>query len=596
MEYEITEQRQHYLDARGKTILTACPGSGKTTSIVYKLGRLKNGCRAQYGRFRGIACLSFTNKACSEIEYKYKAMFGISIAYPDVVSTIDSFITEKIVMPYWHMFNGLETKPMVVNDKEVLRRLYLVKSGTSVLNVCGFRGVHANLLHRFDPSEINIGVNCFYYKNSILDNQYNEYADAVVRYRMMKGFCNSQDVAWIANSILLNKKNLATAIAQRFPYIIVDEAQDTSELQFSIFNELINNGLENMEYVGDVYQSIYEWRQASPQNFERMISYSGWNVLNLTENRRSVQHIIDTYSRIRKVGDPPIVSHNVENKQIPVVVYKYDNTNISSVINNFRQICEQNELKNYHVLTRGNDFIRQYNGATNQVEFWKSNIPYLLIKSLQYKESGQYPKAIKYLLHVRAELTLDTYAFKEKKEHVRNGYDNIPTKAKMMELLMNLPSLDESFVNWTIQAQTVLKEKLELQDDVNFNAYKSKKGYTMGILRNEPIAKYYREDDADSLPFTIETIHSSKGASYGGVLLVLSSNSQGQNLSLNSFKNEVPLTEKQRLLYVACSRAEQFLAFAVPANTSNETVKQRLGVDDTQIKSIELEQNLFFLL
>ena len=34
MEYDVTHQRQAYLDARGYTILTACPGSGKTTSIV----------------------------------------------------------------------------------------------------------------------------------------------------------------------------------------------------------------------------------------------------------------------------------------------------------------------------------------------------------------------------------------------------------------------------------------------------------------------------------------------------------------------------------------------------------------------------------
>lgn len=37
MEYEVTEERKAYLDARGYTILSACPGSGKTTSIVKKL-------------------------------------------------------------------------------------------------------------------------------------------------------------------------------------------------------------------------------------------------------------------------------------------------------------------------------------------------------------------------------------------------------------------------------------------------------------------------------------------------------------------------------------------------------------------------------
>ena len=37
MEYRITDERRDYLEARGFTILTACPGSGKTTSITYKM-------------------------------------------------------------------------------------------------------------------------------------------------------------------------------------------------------------------------------------------------------------------------------------------------------------------------------------------------------------------------------------------------------------------------------------------------------------------------------------------------------------------------------------------------------------------------------
>lgn len=49
MEYEITPQRQAYLDARGYTILNACPGSGKTTSIVKKLFAVSRYCDDQYG-------------------------------------------------------------------------------------------------------------------------------------------------------------------------------------------------------------------------------------------------------------------------------------------------------------------------------------------------------------------------------------------------------------------------------------------------------------------------------------------------------------------------------------------------------------------
>ena len=53
MEYEITPQRQAYLDARGYTILNACPGSGKTTSIVKKLFAVSRYCEDQYGYHTG---------------------------------------------------------------------------------------------------------------------------------------------------------------------------------------------------------------------------------------------------------------------------------------------------------------------------------------------------------------------------------------------------------------------------------------------------------------------------------------------------------------------------------------------------------------
>ena len=49
MEYDVTPQRQAYLDARGYTILTACPGSGKTTSIVNKLLTVSRYCKEYYG-------------------------------------------------------------------------------------------------------------------------------------------------------------------------------------------------------------------------------------------------------------------------------------------------------------------------------------------------------------------------------------------------------------------------------------------------------------------------------------------------------------------------------------------------------------------
>lgn len=100
MEYEVTPQRQAYLDARGYTILSACPGSGKTTSIVRKLLAVSRFCREQYGAHTGFACLSFTNKACAELKQKYRVMHEERLTFPNEVLTIDSFIMQYVVLPF----------------------------------------------------------------------------------------------------------------------------------------------------------------------------------------------------------------------------------------------------------------------------------------------------------------------------------------------------------------------------------------------------------------------------------------------------------------------------------------------------------------
>ena len=124
MNYDITPQRQAYLDARGYTILTACPGSGKTTSIVKKLLAVSHYCEDHYGRHTGFACLSFTNKACAELIQKYREMHNERLTFPNEVLTIDSFIMQYVILPFWHLYGPCKKKPIVVNEDDVLERIY----------------------------------------------------------------------------------------------------------------------------------------------------------------------------------------------------------------------------------------------------------------------------------------------------------------------------------------------------------------------------------------------------------------------------------------------------------------------------------------
>ena len=124
MEYDLTPQRQSYLDARGHTILTACPGSGKTTSIVKKLRVVSQYCAERYGKHTGFACLSFTNKACAELKQKYREMHDEKLTFPNEVLTIDSFIMQYVILPFWYLCDACKKKPIVVNEEDILDHIY----------------------------------------------------------------------------------------------------------------------------------------------------------------------------------------------------------------------------------------------------------------------------------------------------------------------------------------------------------------------------------------------------------------------------------------------------------------------------------------
>src|SRR5688572_2155295 len=124
MEFKLTSQRQAYFDARGKIILNACPGSGKTTCIVHKLAMLEKECLQKFGSHAGIACLSFTNVAKREILGKYKKVYRQEFRYPHLVSTIDSFVNQYITLPFFNLLNKDFKRPRIVDEDAIIDSIF----------------------------------------------------------------------------------------------------------------------------------------------------------------------------------------------------------------------------------------------------------------------------------------------------------------------------------------------------------------------------------------------------------------------------------------------------------------------------------------
>ena len=588
MEYDLTPERQAYLEARGYTILTACPGSGKTTSIVKKLRAVSQYCAEHYGKHTGFACLSFTNKACAELKQKYREMHDERLTFPNEVLTIDSFIMQYVVLPFWYLCDACNKKPIVVNEEEVLNPIYfnnVFRNGkwesypTQPLSKFG-KKQYDKVLYKKSPALVSREKNGYRWKhNTINEAKEVEYCEAVFTYRLSKGFITSDDALWMACDILENHLEIARALVARFPYIIVDEAQDNSELHFDFFKLLKRAGLQNLEFVGDVCQSIYGFNSARPELLQDMMAEEDWNVLPLSECRRSNQRIIDLYSKLKSSDVPAISSHGVEDKGIPIVVYKYDDKNVRDVIRNFYQECDTNELPSRIILARGVGKCKKLAGIKDvDFKYWKSYFPYFLIDAVFASEAGDMDYAFRKIRLVLSGLMAEDSP-DAKRQFIHEIEHNIDWNARIFRFLKQIPSFSLSFKEWSEQTCVLLHDFWELDEQPMFVPYQRQVGYNMKEMGNMPVERFHQSRDKSSdYHKSIDTIHAVKGATLDAVLLFLSANSIGERISLNDFPSSPvgTMTEHQRLIYVACSRATQFLALAVPKSIKDETIRRTL--------------------
>ena len=215
--------------------------------------------------------------------------------------------------------------------------------------------------------------------------------------------------------------------------------------------------------------------------------------------------------------------------------------NIRDIIRNFNQTCDEHGFLKRKVLARGTDACKKLAGVKDvQFKYWKTEIPFLLIDAVFELYTGEMNAAL------------------------------------MTELL-------QSF--WGLAEEPV------------FEAFKRKKGYVMKEMANVPVEQFHSSNDGGSdYHRSVDTIHGVKGATLDAVLLFLSPNSRAQNISLNDFsvQADTSMTEKQRLIYVACSRASQFLALAVPGSVSDDVIERVFDGVEFDYRLINLQGELVF--
>lgn len=537
MEYDMEpEERKLYFNARGKTIVTACPGSGKTTSIVNKLYTISKEIEKEH-KHSGVLCLSFTNKAVDEIRTAYRKMHGEDIAYPHEVSTIDSFISQEIVLPFWYLYEKCKSAPIIINDPSLLHNFfwYHYKKNGKMEEACVIRGYGKNaIIHK--PEEINIASNTYYHKQTKLGDDLQLYGQKVVNYRIRNGYLTSSDAIYMASEILDKNPIISELIVRRYPYIIVDEAQDTSEDQHKLIEKLCKAGLKNLELIGDINQSIYEWRFARPDILETFTRNPNWNHIPFVNNRRSVQRIIDLYSKLIPADRAlPIISTKVNDIGLPIIIYRYDKSNSGMIISHFEKICKDNGLHDWLLLTRGHSLGKMLSGRKEEPDYWKSPIAKNLLNAYTSFKYGNIRKAVQQMSLVLAEFKYKESEYEKKKEFVKDSIDDFNKSTYLINSLFKMPGLDETFHSWTVKMPKFIQETFGLDKEPNIEVYKRKKHFDIKEMAQTKLSDFLGCSYENNGGRLIQTIHSVKGASTDAVLLFVSENSKGKQISLNEF-------------------------------------------------------------
>lgn len=284
---QLNQQQQEAVQStEGAVLLLAVPGSGKTTVLVTRLGYMIY-CRNIHPE--SILTVTYTVVATKDMSKRFADRFGEEMAEKLEFRTING-ICAKIIQYYGRKI-GKTPFELVKEEKNTTGML---------VKICQEHGMG----YPTESDLKNVRTMITYIKNMMLNDKeiqkLEEESDIRIR-GIYQAYCSQmREKKWMdyddqmlyAYKMLRMDSRLLEHFQNLYPYICVDEAQDTSKIQHAII-ALLAAKSENLFMVGDEDQSIYGFRAAYPEallDFEK--DHPGARVLLMEENFRSNAKIV----------------------------------------------------------------------------------------------------------------------------------------------------------------------------------------------------------------------------------------------------------------------------------------------------------------
>lgn len=275
---------------KGPALVLAVPGSGKTTVIVNRIKYLIED--------KGVSpykILAITFAKSQQLDMQKRILEALDENYAKEVGVLTIHaLSYKIIREYERYKKIKYTLLDVENapkSRNILRKIYMDKLKTypseeeldQIQSILGYiKNANEDYIDADGPFEYKVVVDDF------------------EAYKKKKRLIDFDDMLVIANDLLEKDRHIISKFKDKYEYILLDEGQDTSSIQFMILDKLINKD-NNFFVVADDDQSIYRFRGACPErilNFEN--HYKGAHIYRLSENYRSTPSIITASNRLIK--------------------------------------------------------------------------------------------------------------------------------------------------------------------------------------------------------------------------------------------------------------------------------------------------------
>lgn len=560
---DLTPKQKEVIAKDGLTVVSACPGSGKTCAVAHRLKRLIE--VKSLSSYQGVAVLSFTNVAKDTVLSEFKDITHRHISAPHFVGTIDSFLNTFLFYPFGH-----KVLPGNPNELKII-------------------DVHSSWLQDVYPKLKNYKLNgqnitydkdgnVVYQKSKLSNREQQQYIDYVKRDMLaIKKIIVQSDVSFFCYKILREHSTVVKAIIERFPFIIIDEAQDCSDLQMAIIDFLIEMGHKEIMLVGDPYQAIYEWRDANPELFVEKENSPDWQNVPLLETQRSGPEIcrfLNLFHECREISHNPRLAELLDAEVKINVCPGGINATISAYLADVQRKNISIDSDNVAILYGGHQSKANFRRTdVDPISFWKTQdngisnvnkvfmLPLLakiLMVQKNYKRAYSSTEKFFYFLLEKKHL------ISSEKEKGHRLFE-IDSRIIIWDFCKRIPSLATNLDDWINNTNVLIRnisEKLNIEDCLVL-----KKKARQQNCNLEQTLFVSRQGDLIISNITCENIHQIKGRTFQAVMVYIDSGRGNYKLSVNKLRaimNHKDLFggeyhEDGRCFYVASSRARRLL-------------------------------------